>query len=88
MKFYNRESEQKQLLKWSQQAAEGQSSLTLMVGRRRVGKTALLHQTYQNQPSLYLFISRKSEPLLCEEFADQIRTQLDIPIYGQPKQLR
>lgn len=88
MKFYNRESEQKQLLKWSQQAAEGQSSLTLMVGRRRVGKTALLQQTYQNQPALYLFISRKSEPLLCEEFADQIRTQLGIPIYGQPKRLR
>lgn len=88
MKFYNRESEQEQLLKWSRQAAEGQSSLTLMVGRRRVGKTALLHQSYQGQASLYLFISRKSEPLLCEEFADQIRTQLGVPIYGQPKQLR
>lgn len=88
MKFYNRESEQEQLLKWSQQATEGQSSLTLMVGRRRVGKTALLHQSYQGQSSLYLFISRKSEPLLCEEFADQIRTQLGVPIYGQPKQLR
>lgn len=88
MKFYNRESEQEQLLKWSRQAAEGQSSLTLMVGRRRVGKTALLHQSYQGQSSLYLFISRKSEPLLCEEFADQIRTQLGVPIYGQPKQLR
>nr|CAA6803182.1 MAG: archaeal ATPase, fused to C-terminal DUF234 domain [uncultured Thiotrichaceae bacterium] len=88
MKFYNREPEQKQLLKWSEQAANGQSSLTLMVGRRRVGKTALLNQTYKDQPALYLFISRKSEPLLCEEFAEQIRTQLGIPIYGQPKQLR
>ena len=42
--------------------------------------------TKANQPCL--FISRKSEPLLCEEFADQIQTQLGIPIYGQPKQLR
>ena len=88
MKFHNRDSERQQLLKWSQQAVEGQSSLTLMVGRRRVGKTALLNETYQGQSALYLFISRKSEPLLCEEFADQIRTQLGIPIYGQPKQLR
>lgn len=88
MKFYNRDLERQQLLKWSQQAAEGQSSLTLMVGRRRVGKTALLNETYQGESALYLFISRKSEALLCEEFADQIRTQLGIPIYGQPKQLR
>jgi AAA+ ATPase superfamily predicted ATPase len=88
MRFYNRDSERQQLLKWSQQAAEGESSLTLMVGRRRVGKTALLNETYQGQSALYLFISRKSESLLCEEFADQIRTQLGIPIYGQPKQLR
>jgi len=75
MRFYNRDSERQQLLKWSQQAAEGKSSLTLMVGRRRVGKTALLNETYQDQSALYLFISRKSEALLCEEFADQIRTQ-------------
>ncbi len=88
MKFYNREKESKQLLKWSQQAEKGQSSLTLLVGRRRVGKTALLQHVFQNNKSLYLFISRKSEPLLCEEFADQIRRQLGIPIFGQPKRLR
>ena len=59
-----------------------------MVGCRRVGKTALLNETYQGESALYLFISRKTEALLCEEFADQIRTQLGIPIYGEPKQLR
>ncbi len=87
MKFYNRETETKQLLKWSHQASGGQSNLSLLLGRRRVGKTALLQQVYQNKKALYLFISRKSEPLLCEEFADQIRTQLDIPIFGKPSQL-
>lgn len=88
MKFYNRVSEKQQLLSWSQQAYNGQASLTLMVGRRRVGKTALLQHTYQNQPHLYLFISRKAETLLCEEFAEQVRSQLNMPIFGQPKQLR
>lgn len=88
MKFYNRETETQQLIKWSQQAEAGQSSLTLLIGRRRVGKTTLLQQTYQGKKALYLFISRKSEALLCEEFADQIRTQLHIPIFGEPKHLR
>lgn len=87
MKFYNREAEQQQLQLWSQQAAAGKSSLTLMVGRRRVGKTALLAQTYQGS-ALYLFVSCKAEPLLCEEFTEQIRTQLAIPIFGQPRQFR
>lgn len=88
MKFYNREAEIQQLQQWSKQAEQGQSSLSLLIGRRRVGKTTLLQQAYQNQAALYLFISRKSEALLCEEFAEQIRTQLNIPIFGQPKQLR
>lgn len=88
MKFYNRESEQQQLQFWSEQATNGQSSLTMLVGRRRVGKTALLHETFQGWPTLYLFISRKAEPLLCDEFTEQIRTQLNIPVFGQPKSLR
>lgn len=88
MKFYNRETEQQQLRLWSQQATEGQASLTLLVGRRRVGKTALLTHTYAALPVLYLFISRKAEPLLCEEFTEQIRTQLNLPIFGQPRSLR
>ncbi|MGB0848292.1 MAG: AAA family ATPase, partial [Thiolinea sp.] len=88
MRFYNRDTERHQLLKWSQQAVEGKSSLTMVVGRRRVGKTALLNEAYRGQSALYLFVSRKSEALLCAEFAEQIRTQLSIPIYGQPRQLR
>jgi hypothetical protein len=87
MKFYNRDNEQQQLRLWSQQAAEGKSSLTLMVGRRRVGKTGLLAHTYQGS-ALYLFISRKAEPLLCAEFTEQIRAQLNLPIFGQPRSLR
>ena len=69
MKFYNRKNEIVRLRQWSEQAAKGPALLTLMVGRRRVGKTALLTQTFGNEqyPSLYLFISRKQEALLCDD---------------------
>ena len=89
MKFDTREQETRQLRQWSEQTASGQGLLTLMVGRRRVGKTALLNQTFQSQerPSLYLFISRKQESLLCDEFATQIRENLHIPIFGTPSKL-
>lgn len=90
MKFYNRESEQQKLEQWSSQAAGGQSCLTMLIGRRRVGKTALLHHTFSAKPAkpaLYLFISRKSETLLCQEFMEQIRNQLKINVFGEPRRL-
>ena len=95
MKFYNRETELNKLKMWSQRvASSGSGTMTMIVGRRRVGKTALLNHAYPvtTEPapaaSLYLFVSRKQERLLCEEFVEQIRSQLAIPIYGTPTRLR
>nr|MDT0253786.1 ATP-binding protein [Endozoicomonas sp.] len=93
MRFYNREPELQQIKAWSQQAASASGSglMTLVVGRRRVGKTALLNKAFpqnKNHPSIYLFVSRKQEPLLCEEFVEQIRTVLKIPVFGAPTRMR
>ncbi|WP_422475238.1 ATP-binding protein [Endozoicomonas sp. ALB032] len=92
MIFYNREDELEQLREWSELASKGTAHLTTVVGRRRVGKTALLNKTFPQRntsaASIYLFVSRKQESLLCEEFVEQIRTVLNIPIFGQPARLR
>ena len=91
MKFYNRETEFNHLQNWSNKAATGGALMTIVTGRRRVGKTALLNQTFPrggNHRVLYLFVSRKQERLLCEEFVEQIRTLLNVPIFGNPSSLR
>ena len=91
MKFYNREAELNHLQNWSNKAATGGALMTIVTGRRRVGKTALLNQAFPrggNHRVLYLFVSRKQERLLCEEFVEQIRTLLNIPIFGNPSSLR
>ena len=90
MKFYNRQQEIHQLQQWSKKAAEGQGLLTLLVGRRRIGKTALIATAYGScdLQSIYLFTSRKQESLLTEEFAEQIRAALNISIYGNPTKLK
>ncbi|WP_252179893.1 ATP-binding protein [Endozoicomonas sp. 4G] len=92
MRFYNREDELERLQQWSEQASKGTAYLTTVVGRRRVGKTALLNKTFPQGStlgaSIYLFVSRKQESLLCEEFIEQIRTVLNIPVFGQPTRLR
>jgi len=84
IKFYNRETEIVQLRTVSHQAHTGGGLMTVVVGRRRVGKTRLLRQAYQSSSNLlYLFTAKKPEALLCEEFTMLIKQQLNVPLFGQ-----
>ncbi len=56
--------------------------MTMLVGRRRVGKTELLKYCYRDDPNfLYFFCSRKSEILLCEEFKEILAAKISIPLW-------
>lgn len=80
MKFYDREEELKELKRVQQQAFEEYSRMTVLTGRRRIGKTSLGQLVMQNTKSIYLFVARKDEALLCQEFIEQIRLSVgDIP---------
>ena len=80
MKFYNREKEL-QNLRAIEEASTQSSKMTIVVGRRRIGKTTLIKKAYANR--VYLFVSKKNEALLCEEFMTIIQDTLDIKIFGQ-----
>ena len=84
MRFYNREHEIK-IFNEILENAENSAQFTVVVGRRRIGKTALLKKVIENIPSVYLFVSRKSEALLCEEFVHEIETSLKVRILGEIK---
>jgi AAA+ ATPase superfamily predicted ATPase len=79
MKFYNRTSEITALQSIEQASAE-MAQMTMMVGRRRVGKTTLLKNAFNSAPFLYFFVAKKNEILLCEEFSREINENLGIPI--------
>jgi len=85
MKFYNREKELKNLKK-IEQASKESAKMTTIVGRRRVGKTTLIKEAYPDK--LYLFVSKKNEALLCEEFIKIIEHQLKVKIFGEIKKFR
>jgi AAA+ ATPase superfamily predicted ATPase len=53
-----------------------------MVGRRRIGKTSLLLESVKGRKYLYLFVSRKSEPLLCEQFQKDAAAAMGLQIFG------
>lgn len=79
MKFYNREKEL-QLLREIEDASYNNSQMTVMVGRRRIGKTKLLLKAVEGRPAVYLFVSRKSESILCQQFAEEAERSLGMPI--------
>lgn len=81
MKFYDRENEKRQLSKVLVQSRK-ESQMTVLMGRRRVGKTELSLQC-GDEKVLYFFVGKKTEALLCRDYLDEISNKLEIPIYGQ-----
>ena len=79
MKFYNRKKELAYLRKIGKDAKTS-SRMTIIVGRRRIGKTKLIKEAYAKR--VYLFVSRKNETLLCEEFVSIIQNELNVKIFG------
>ena len=80
MKFYNRTKELEKL-HHIETLSQHSAKMSVIVGRRRVGKTSLIRHAYDKQ--IYLFVSKKNEALLCEEFVTIISHELDIKIHGQ-----
>lgn len=67
MKFYNRDKELQLLHDWEELSAEA-AQMTIVIGRRRVGKTTLIKKAFENKKMIYFFCTKKNEALLCEEF--------------------
>lgn len=82
MKFYNRHQELELLDKLEKQAHH-EGIMTVLTGRRRVGKTMLALHHAQGKQFLYLFVGRKDEQLLCQEFLEEIKKTFSIPIIGE-----
>lgn len=84
MKFYDRE-EELDLLKTIEDKSKKRSYMTLIYGRRRVGKTRLIQQHFKNRKFLYFFAAKKADSLLARDFQEEIKQKFDIDIYGTPE---
>lgn len=79
-KFYDRKQEMERLKELQRQAFEDCSRFVVLTGRRRVGKTSMVYRLMQESekdiPWLYFFVGRKTEAVLVENFAEEVRTKL------------
>jgi len=81
MRFFNREIEINRLKEIAENSQKN-AQFTVVTGRRRIGKTQLLLQSAEGQPTLYFFVSRKAEPFLCQDFQQEIADKLGMPVLG------
>lgn len=84
MKFYDREKELNILqMNWKQTTERGR--LTVLIGRRRIGKTTLLTKNSKDgeQPFLYLYVSKDNERVLAEKFQEAAEQALGLQIFGR-----
>lgn len=82
MKFYDRQTELG-ILQRNWEKSESQSLFTVLVGRRRIGKTSLLMQTEKRHNMLYLYVSKDNEHVLVEKFQKSAESVLGFHIYGK-----
>ena len=78
MKFYDRTEEIAELRRIQNLSANNHSRMTVVTGRRRIGKTSLIRRAFEDSTTVYLFVSRDNESVLVKRFTDEIRRVLDI----------
>ncbi len=82
MRFYDRKSELALLQSNEKQSFET-AVFTVLMGRRRVGKTSLVTQSLVGKEYAYLFVSKDSEALLCQNFQKELEAQIGLTVYGE-----
>ena len=82
MRFYDRKKELAILQDIEQQSFDN-AVFTVMMGRRRIGKTSLITHALANKEYAYLFVSKDSEALLCQNFQRDLEQQIGLTVYGE-----
>ena len=75
MKFYHREIETETLQR-IERLSKDNAQMTVITGRRRIGKTTLIRHASTEIPFIYFFVGRKSETLLCAELTEIVKETL------------
>ena len=82
MQFYNREQELVSLRQIDRQSNQN-AAMTVIVGRRRTGKTTLISKAFEDKEYLYFFVGNSTEQILCEEWQRKTEETLGIQIHGK-----
>lgn len=81
MKFYDRRKEIKRIRNLYDKTSN-HSSIIVLTGRRRIGKTRLVLESFKEKNFLYFFVGKKKIPQLLQEWTDEINSKLE-PLHAE-----
>ena len=81
MDFFDRKSEIEYLRK-ERDLSKRVARMTVVTGRRRVGKTQLIQHAMNDEPYLYFLVTRRAEADQCADFIEKTKEVLPISLYG------
>ena len=81
MRFYDREKETS-ILKENESQSKRSAVFTVLMGRKRVGKTTLIKTALKDCEYAYLLITDDSDEVLCQHFKQSLEEQLGIHVDG------
>lgn len=87
MNFFGRQ-EELSILEQEKDLSKSSARFTIVMGRRRIGKTHLIRYSMKNDPYLYVLAKNEAEPTYCAMLQQQIQRELNIPIYGKVGTMR
>lgn len=87
-RFYGRDKELSFLKRMDEQSKQA-ATFTILMGRRRIGKTELAKQLMASSDlSCYLFTSKTAEPILASMWQEEILNSLGLSIFGNVTSLK
>lgn len=87
MRFFGREKEMESLCR-EQELSQTSARFTIIMGRRRIGKTYLIRRSFKDVQCLYILAKNEAEATFCIALQRQIQRELNIPIYGNIRSIR
>lgn len=87
MEFTGRDKEL-EILQKEQELSESSARFTIIMGRRRIGKTSLIRHSFQGVPCLYILAKNEAEATFCISLQRQIQKELGIAVYGNIRSMR
>ena len=87
MDFFGREKEL-EILRREEELSASSARFTIVMGRRRIGKTSLIRRNFQGRQCLYILAKNEAEATFCSSIQRQIQRELGISVYGSVRSMR
>lgn len=87
MEFFERAKEL-DILRREEELSASSARFTIIMGRRRIGKTSPIRRSFQGRQCLHILAKNEAEATFCSSLQRQIQKEPGISVYGTVRSMR